>query len=81
MVALAILNLEHVVFDIMGGMTPEQRSGNDSAYYVVLMLSLVSVYAAPVLFIAYLYLIALAAGGQGISVPPVEDKVDRSRMQ
>jgi hypothetical protein len=62
-VALAVLNLEHVVFDMMGGMRPEQRSANDAAYDIVLMLSILSVYAAPVLFMAYIVLALRATPG------------------
>lgn len=52
-VALTILNLEHVVFNLMAGLTPEQRSGNDTAYRVVIILAVFSVMAAPVFLIAY----------------------------
>ncbi len=62
-VALAVLNLEHVVFNMMGGMRPEQQSVNDAAYDIVLTLSLLSVYAAPVLFVAYIVLAARAMRG------------------
>jgi hypothetical protein len=51
--ALAALNLEHVVFEIMAGLREEQRTGNDAAYVVVLLLSVVSVYLSPVLLAAY----------------------------
>jgi hypothetical protein len=50
---LAFLNLEHVVFRIMGGLADDERSGNDSAYLVLLMLTWISVSLAPVLLIGY----------------------------
>ena len=54
-VMVAILNLERVVFNLMGGNT--DPSGNDTAYSVVFFLSMLSIYAAPVLVIAYGYLV------------------------
>ncbi len=55
-VSLMGLNLEHVVFDIMSGIRPEDRTQNDAAYAVVFALSLLSVTAAPIIFIAYVVL-------------------------
>jgi hypothetical protein len=55
-VALASLNLEHVVFDIMGGLRPEERSPNDLSYGIVTMLALLSVLAFPFLLAAYAWL-------------------------
>lgn len=55
-VALTALNLEHVVFDIMAGIPPGARSGNDVAYVVVAVLAYLSVHAAPFLVLAYLWL-------------------------
>ncbi len=52
-VTLSILNLEHVVFDIMAGIRDENASPNDLAYVIVLNLSFYSVLAFPVTFIAY----------------------------
>ena len=52
-VTLAILNLEHVVFNLMGGIRDDERSVNDGAYEVVLTLSLLSVLLAPILAISY----------------------------
>jgi hypothetical protein len=52
-VALATLNLEHVVFEIMSGLPPEQRSANDSAYRVVVQLALLAIIAAPFLIVGY----------------------------
>jgi hypothetical protein len=53
-VILTILNLEHVVFKIMAGLTEDERSANDSAYFILLLITYLSVFASPVLFIAYL---------------------------
>jgi hypothetical protein len=55
-VALSLLNLEHVVFNIMAGISQEQRSANDTAYSVVLLLSIFSIYSFPPLVIAYIVL-------------------------
>jgi hypothetical protein len=52
-VALAILNLEHVVFNLMSGIREDERSVNDGAYGFVLTLSLFSILLAPILAIAY----------------------------
>jgi hypothetical protein len=52
-VTLSILNLEHVVFNLMGGTRPEERSVNDGAYMVVTTLSLLSILLLPILLIAY----------------------------
>ncbi len=58
-VALTVLNLEHVVFDLMSGISEDARSPNDAAYEIVLGLGLTSLYAAPVLFLAHLTCIIL----------------------
>ena len=52
-VALSALNLEHVVFNIMAGLAPEERSANDAAYYVVIYLSFFSILALPILILLY----------------------------
>jgi len=57
-VALASLNLEKAIFEIMGGIQP--GTGNDSAYKVVLLLAWLSCFVAPVLFLVYLGLILVA---------------------
>lgn len=59
-VALRALNLEHVVFRIMAGVAPAERSANDHAYLVVFLLSLFASLAAPVLVIGYVALIVRA---------------------
>ena len=59
-VVLARLNLEHVVFDLMRGIRPEMRTGNDSAYGVVIQLSLLCILASPFLIVAYLIQVYVA---------------------
>jgi hypothetical protein len=54
-VALAMLNLDRVVFDMMGG--GGHRSSNDSAYGVLFLLSLLSIVLFVPLLICYLYLV------------------------
>jgi hypothetical protein len=56
-VSLALLNLEHVVFNLMSGIRAEDQSANDAAYGVVVLLSLFSFVASPLLAIAYLWLV------------------------
>ncbi len=50
--ALAALNLEHVVFNIMAGNEPSQQSANDTAYGIVILLT----------FFAYVTLVPLLLG-------------------
>jgi hypothetical protein len=52
--ALAFLNLERAVFNIMGGLT--RATANDGAYLVILLLSLISIYAFPPFLLTYLFL-------------------------
>lgn len=52
-VTLSILNLEHVVFDLMAGIAPEQRSPGDMAYSVVLTLAIFSMLTFPLLLVGY----------------------------
>lgn len=52
-VALSALNLEHVVFRLMAGVAPEERSPADLSYLMVLLLSWLSIMAAPVLLLWY----------------------------
>jgi len=49
---LTALNLERAVFDVMGGVARETTSA-DSAYGVLVMLTLISVYLFPALVVAY----------------------------
>lgn len=66
-VALTALNLEHVVFNIMGGLRPDEQSANDGAYSVVVLLSLLSVMLAPVVLLAYAALVYRARHWAGKS--------------
>lgn len=56
-VVLALLNLEHVVFDIMAGIRPEDKSANDTAYMIVFMLGVISYVSAPFLGVLYVFCI------------------------
>jgi hypothetical protein len=46
---LVVLNLEKAVFDVMGG--NRQPTQNDAAYFVLLLISMLSIFATPVLLI------------------------------
>jgi len=59
-VTLSALNLEHVVFNLMGGIRQDAQSGNDGAYIVVVTLSVISILLAPLLAIAYIIYVFLA---------------------
>jgi hypothetical protein len=52
--ALTVLNLHRVVFSIMGGIAEQDRSSHDAAYEVLLLLTALSMLAAPVLLVGYL---------------------------
>ena len=52
--SLAMLNLEHVIFKIMAGLQEHERSENDAAYGVLVVITFFSVYAFPVFLILYL---------------------------
>ena len=52
--ALALLNLEHVVFNLMSGIREGDESANDIAYTIVFTLSVFAFLAFPVTLIAYL---------------------------
>ncbi len=53
-VTLTLLNLEHVVFDLMAGIRDEDASPNDAAYLVVFGLAFISLWAFPIALILYL---------------------------
>ena len=53
-VVLTLLNLEHVVFDLMAGIREEDASPNDAAFLVVLGLAFVSLWAFPIALALYL---------------------------
>jgi hypothetical protein len=59
-VALAILNLEHVIFDLMAGIREEDKSSNDMAYGIVFGLAYLSFVSAPFLAGAYVICVILA---------------------
>jgi hypothetical protein len=52
-VSLALVNLEKVVFDFMGGAHPEDMSVNDSAYGVLFLISMLSFFLFLPFLIAY----------------------------
>jgi len=54
-VALSALNLEHATFEIMAGVAHQPPSPNDTAYAIVSLISLFSMFAAPFLLAAYLW--------------------------
>lgn len=62
-VTLALLNLEHVMFEIMAGVRPGNESPNDIAYSVVVMLSMFAFVAFPLTLICYLAEIYRRKGG------------------
>ncbi|MBX3180930.1 MAG: hypothetical protein KF886_26580 [Candidatus Hydrogenedentes bacterium] len=61
--ALAVLNLEHVVFDLMAGIRPEDQSPHDAAYNVLIFMTLLSYISSPLLLIMYLVAIGKAWTG------------------
>ncbi|MDB4091459.1 hypothetical protein N9563_00290 [bacterium] len=48
---LTALNLEHVVFSIMGGLAPENVSPNDASYGILLLITFFSILAFPITLI------------------------------
>ena len=65
---LTALNLERAVFDLMAGLDPAAGTSADSAYEVLLGLSLFSLVVAPVVFALYLGLVIL--GRRRLTTPP-----------
>ncbi|MAT92468.1 MAG: hypothetical protein CME59_07690 [Halioglobus sp.] len=61
-VVLAILNLEHVMFDMMSGVRPGNESPNDIAYQVVFLLSMFAFMAFPITLICYMVEISRRKG-------------------
>lgn len=55
--ALSALNLEHVVFRIMAGLEEHEKSVNDSAYMILLLITYASVFLSPFLLAGYGWLI------------------------
>lgn len=58
--SLFVLNLERVVFNIMGGMRDVDKSANDGAYVILFLLTAFSIYAIIPLLITYVGLIVHA---------------------
>ncbi|MDX1696113.1 MAG: hypothetical protein R3208_20270 [Ketobacteraceae bacterium] len=54
---LAFLNLEHVVFRIMAGLEDHERSANDAAYGILMLITYFSVFALPFLLSGYLTMV------------------------
>lgn len=61
--ALTFLNLEHVVFNIMSGIAPEQQTANDATYGVLVFITAGSTLLLPFLAIGYLVLVWLYYSG------------------
>jgi hypothetical protein len=61
-IALTVLNLERVVFDVMGGFT--ERSGNDTAYSFLFMLFLLSLLLFIPILLCYIILVASRASSK-----------------
>lgn len=55
--SLAMLNLEHVVFRIMASLTEDEKSANDTAYAILMLITYFSFLASPVLLITYISMI------------------------
>ena len=55
--ALSALNLEHVVFKIMASLEEHEKSVNDSAYMILLLITYASVILSPFLLASYGWLI------------------------
>ena len=53
--ALTALNLEHAVFEIMAGLQESEQSQNDAAYVILVLITVFSVLASPLLLVVYLY--------------------------
>ena len=57
LLALTMLNLEHVVFNLMGGIRAEDRSIHDVSYGVVVTMTAFSTMASPFLLLGYLFVV------------------------
>jgi len=69
-VILTILNLEHVVFNIMAGIADDDQSPNDTSYGIVMLLAFFSVMATPFLLVAYGWLAYRARANKQIAEHP-----------
>jgi len=56
---LGLLNLEHVVFQLMAGIRESEISANDQAYQIVFLLMLFSYIAFPVTAISYIVVVII----------------------
>lgn len=56
-VTLTVLNLEHVVFNIMAGLAEDEKSANDAAYSILVMITFFSALASPVLLLMYIAIV------------------------
>jgi len=54
---LSFLNLEHVIFKIMGGLQEDERTGNDAAYAILWLITALSYFFAPIILSSYVWLI------------------------
>ena len=54
---LSVLNLEHVIIKFMAGLRENEKSVNDLAYQIVVLLTFLSYFLLPVLIPAYLYFV------------------------
>ncbi|MEM6853606.1 MAG: hypothetical protein AAF593_04270 [Planctomycetota bacterium] len=74
---LAMLNLEHVVFNIMGGLGQSEPSAADNRYAIVVLLAMFCFFLGPVLFVAWLILVVKQYNDRRFRQPPVA--LDESR--
>ena len=58
--ALSLLNLEHVVFNIMAGISASEKTANDAAYSILLIITTLSVLLSPILILTYVGLLLQA---------------------
>ena len=57
-VALTLLNLQHVVFRIMGGLREDERGPHDAEYIILFMITILSFYSSPLLLMGYVGAVA-----------------------
>lgn len=62
--ALTMLNLEHVVFNIMAGLSEHEPSANDSAYLILMLITWISVLLSPLLLILYFWCVFNPRAGE-----------------
>lgn len=66
---LAMLNLEHVVFRLMAGLAEDEKSANDAAYAILVLITYFSILASPILLISYLLIAFQRWKSRGSSNP------------